>query len=71
MCQREDTEKVREAAEEVKDQPGIKAPVKHGTIVDATSSDGDTRGAGKITNSWKSWHSRKQGGTPIAALSSE
>ena len=48
VCRREDTEEVREAVEEVKDQPGIKASVKHGAIVDATSSDGDTRGAGKI-----------------------
>ena len=70
VCQREDTEEVREAVEEVKDLAGIKASVKHGAIVDATSSDGDTRGAGKITNMSKSWHSGKQGGTLIAAPSS-
>ena len=55
----------------MKDQPGNKASVKHDAIFDATSSDGDTRGAGKITNMSKSWHSGKHGGTPIAALSSE
>ena len=56
--QREDTE-VREAAEEVKDQPGIKASVKHGAI--------DTRGAGKIMKMSKSW---QQDGTLIATPSS-
>ena len=67
VCQREDTVEVREAAEEVKDQPGIKASVKHGANVDATSSDGDTRGAGKIMKMSKSWHSQKQDGTLIAS----